>query len=508
MKSVNTHHESVTTFTHNEACSFFLKNESYSRLDMPHYINFTNLLTNINNYMKDKNLLSCANGAGDFTDVNYVIFDNKDGKYAWRPMEIINPLLYVSLVRYITEEGNWKIIISKLREFSENEKIICISLPLHSTSNRKDKAAQILNWWQEIEQRSIELSLQYEFIVKTDLTDCYSSIYTHSIAWALHTKEIAKEHRRDRKLLGNEIDNYLRLMHHNQTNGIPQGSVLMDFIAEILLGYADLELSRRIQTKRIEDYCILRYRDDYRIFINNPQDGDEILKILTEIMLDLGLKLNPSKTSMSADVIIDSIKSDKLNWTFRTQSNDDLQKHLLIIYDHAYKHANTGSIINALTEYNDLLTTHKLKSVKNNVLPLIAIVVDIAYKNPRTYPVCFAIVSKLIALISGLTEKEEIINKIKQKFSRIPNTGHMQIWLQRISYPLTKNIEFDEKICKLIDGHKVSLWNTDWISAKVLKQLMATNIIDKEALAVLNPVIPRKEIELFKRKWTWGNYSQ
>lgn len=56
-------------------------------------------------------------------------------------------------------------------------------------------------------------------------------------------------------------------------NGIPQGSVLMDFIVEMVLGYADAALickiknyNRKEERYKIEDYQILRYRDDYRIF--------------------------------------------------------------------------------------------------------------------------------------------------------------------------------------------------------------------------------------------------
>ena len=44
----------------------------------------------------------------------------------------------------------------------------------------------------------------------------------------------------------------------------------MDFIAEMVLGFADTELSVRIDSEKIKDFRILRYRDDYRIFVNNP----------------------------------------------------------------------------------------------------------------------------------------------------------------------------------------------------------------------------------------------
>ena len=164
------------------------------------------------------------------------------------------------------QQSPWYLIINRFNEFRENEKIRCLSLPVKSLSEKTDKEEQVFHWWHEVEQRSIELSLDYQYMLETDLTDCYSSIYTHSIAWALHSKEIAKEKRNDKGLIGNIIDSHIQNMSYGQTNGIPQGSVLMDFIAEMVLGFADLELSKLIKLENIEDYSILRYRDDYRIF--------------------------------------------------------------------------------------------------------------------------------------------------------------------------------------------------------------------------------------------------
>lgn len=144
-------------------------------------------------------------------------------------------------------------------------------------------------------------------------------------------------------------------MRHGQTNGIPQGSVLMDFIAEIVLGYADLELSEKIQLAGITEYFILRYRDDYRIFVNNPRDGEQIVKLLTEVTISLGLKLNPSKTKVNDDVVRASIKADKIAWFSRKKSEKSLQKHLLIIHNHALQFPNAGSLAVALQDYYNRL---------------------------------------------------------------------------------------------------------------------------------------------------------
>jgi len=247
-------------------------------------------------------------------------------------------------------------------------------------------------------------------------------------------------------------------MSNGQTNGIPQGSVLMDFLAEMVLGFADLELSDKISKSKIDDYFIIRYRDDYRIFVNNPQDGERIFKILTEIMIDLGLKLNAAKTKSSSGVIRASIKPEKLAWVFRKNLEKSAQKNLFIIHDHACNHPNSGSLVVALDHFFKRICNQKKLP---EPIPLIAIVADIAFKNSRTHAICAAILSKLTNLLGERSIKIEVSEKIKNRFDRIPNTGHIQIWIQRITYPISKEIKFKERICKLVSEEEIDLWNCD-----------------------------------------------
>ena len=488
---------SILELTEEQARKLLLKEESYCSVDLPPYIVFTDLLNAVDVQLDGKNLSDFrSSNPRDFDDVNYKILNNKDGMYAWRPFSLIHPALYVSLVHQITEDKHWNDICMRFKDFSRNDKIQCLSLPVVSLGEEKDKAEQVSHWWHEVEQKSIEIALDYEYIIKTDITDCYSSIYTHSIAWAVHTKATAKAKRLDQTLIGNIIDNHIQDMCHGQTNGIPQGSALMDFVAELVLGYADLELSKKING--IEDYKILRYRDDYRIFVNNPQVGEKITKSLTEVMIDLGLKLNPSKTTLSNTVIRASIKDDKLSWMSRKQTEKSLQKHLLIIHDHSIQFPNSGSLVVALGNYQKRISRPQKY---DQPLPLISIVVDIAYRNPRTYSICSAIISKLVSFLEREEEKQAVIKKIKKRFSQIPNTGHMQIWLQRVALPFAENIAFDESICRLIAGESVSIWNNHWISSKDLKKIInAEQIVDRDQIRKIEPIIPAEEIELFISK--------
>ena len=135
--------------------------------------------------------------------------------------------------------------------------ISCVSLPVQKT-DKTQQAAQIINWWDKFEQESIKKSLEYTLLFSTDITDCYGSIYTHTISWALHSKSFIKQakNRSDKSLIGNYIDKAIMDMSNGQTNSIPQGSVLMDFIAEILLAYADFKLAKKLNKAKIQDYHI------------------------------------------------------------------------------------------------------------------------------------------------------------------------------------------------------------------------------------------------------------
>ena len=498
---------SILDLAHNEVRNFLLKPESYFSLDLPPYIVFDDLINGVDQILSGKRLTDLRNSSPrDYDSVNYTILHNKDGKYSWRPFQLIHPALYISLVNEVTHVDNWRLISESFRKFACNNKLNCMSLPIESISAQKDRAEQVTHWWQEIEQRSIELSLDYEYLIQTDITDCYGAIYTHSIAWALHTKPTAKrkENRKDNKLIGNLIDFHIQDMRSGQTNGIPQGSVLMDFIAEMVLGFADQDLSERLENAGIiNDYHILRYRDDYRIFVNSPQIGERIVKLITETTTDLGLKLNTVKTKASNDVISASVKADKLAWIARKQIDPRFQKHLLIINDHAINFPNSGSLAVALNDFQKRIS--RVKRLSENPIPLIGIVVNIAFRNPRTYPVCAAILSKLLSFIDSIKERIEIVERIKKKFALIPNTGHMQIWLQRVTFPLDRSVVYDEPICKLVTGSASALWNNDWISSNELKAAVdATKLIDETILEELSQVIPTQEVELFLYRDFYG----
>src|SRR5262245_10818385 len=196
----------VLQMTASQARAFLLKAECYCNVDLPVYFTFGRLLAAVSKEVMGKSLAGMSSKPREHENVNYSMLSNKDGRHAWRPLQLMHPALYVSLVDQLTTSANWTLIRKRFGEFQKASHIQCLSIPIQEATGGKDKAAQILNWWQGIEQRSLELALDYNHSFHADITDCYSAIYTHSIAWAVHTKPVAKSNKNDRSMIGNVID--------------------------------------------------------------------------------------------------------------------------------------------------------------------------------------------------------------------------------------------------------------------------------------------------------------
>ena len=89
----------------------------------------------------------------------------------------------------------------------------------------------------------IRVALGYQYRLKVDIANCYNSIYTHSITWAICGKENAKTYMRtkqppslkDNYRLGDALDLFTRLQKNNETNGIVVGPYTSRIFSEIIL---------------------------------------------------------------------------------------------------------------------------------------------------------------------------------------------------------------------------------------------------------------------------------
>ena len=521
-----------------DARRHLLTSSSYCSIPLPTYFDFNHILKKVSDYLDTENsrLSNKTNSGSEKKNTvrkvespNHIIYANKDGQYAWRPLTLINPVLYVKLVHTLTEEANWQAIGKRFHVLRKDPRVECFSIPQIPSDGHSEVEAAIENYVNHFEQRSIELSAKYEYMASTDITDCYGSIYTHTVAWALHEKDKAKAKRRDDALIGNQIDAILQDMNHGQTNGIPQGNTASDLIAELILAYGDDLLLERFTTKKSNDanpdpndtdpdpndtdpdpndtdpdWKILRYRDDFRIFAHSKEQAHNLLHELTTVLQGLNMRLNADKTHISSDVLTRSIKQDKAALISSnippSLHQQGIRNQLISIRQFALEYPNSGSLKRLLGDFRRHVEVTKEKDRSYSALAAYPIVLDIALRNPSTYPFCMSIIS---VFLSDMTpeERTESIETIETRMRSTPNIGILELWLQRLCSPrAAPSREYSETLCKHCpsrDSHN-SLWDTSWLSDDLRRIVAETPIVDPLKYYSLQEIIDRSETSLFE----------
>lgn len=495
----------LVDLSNTDARDFFLKGSSYFSSDLPPYLSFEPLILEVATKMNRAYYPDLQDPTNNicpqhFDDVNYLLLSNKDGRFDWRPMELIHPLIYVSLVNLTCKDENWHLITDRWSSF-QGGTVDCCSCPVSSENDEKDKAAQVTNWWNQVEQQSLMYSLEFSHVLHTDVTNCYGSLYTHSIAWAIHGFDESKKHKFDKSYLGNLIDAYIRAGRCGQTNGISQGSVLMDFIAEIVLGFVDSLINEELAGQT--DFRILRYRDDYRIFANNDETCERILKVISEKLLFVGMKLSNSKTNLCRNVVEGAIKPDKLAGIslhdLVSGQTLTLQKKLLRLHSFGQHFPNSGTLRRLISELQSDIYDN-LSEVPQDLGVQVAIATDIGFDSPSTFPAIAGILSRLISLAPP-QEKVQLWDKVTRKMARVPNNGYLDVWLQRVIEPKDVGLKSNsnEPICKIVNHEPADLWNNQWIcdsnlaNSLDLSKIVVGSVYDTPE--VMNPA----EIELYRR---------
>lgn len=543
---MNKHIQNILTLNHEEVMDFFMKSEQYHGFELPEYFVFDKLLQSVRDSVGDTLYEDCLQGGispEQLSGVNLDILLNKDGRYAVRPIVLANPFLYYFLVREICNEQSWTIVKELFEKFNVPHITSC-ALPVIPTEKEAfHKSTTIINWWSSIEQRSIELSLEYRYMFVSDITNCYGSINPQAFDWAFDLKGTHFEKRCSLPISKN-IRKYLRALQQGRNVGIPQGSAIFDFVGEIILGYSDLLLHEAIQRERITaQYEILRYRDDYRIFCNDKDVLEKISYILQHVLESLNFRMNSRKTMISESVVTDSIKPDKLAYIYNTPifnkkgcDFDSFEKHLLYILMFARKYPNSGSIKTLLSdidkrvedwlkpETNDIKTkTENWEDVdledntpteKNvfsemkvykpskhlpggSVRAMAAVCTQIALENVDSAHYALRVLSRMVDSLKDEKEKWDIIDKVYSKLCNQSNSTYNQLWLQNITYQKDKKngvSPYTLRLCQLVAGRQAEpLWNNEWLKPEQLTYIPYDNIVDGETLKKVTPVITFRE---------------
>jgi len=545
--------KTILELTGKQVLDFLMDHKQFCSFELPEYFSFQEVLNYVRNTIGEKSFDECLASnkrPEQFSDTCLNILCNKDGKYGIRPLTLPNPYIYYFLAREISANNNWKRITNCFNRFQVPH-FSCGSIPVIPEEKEIfNKSTVILNWWNKMEQRSLELSLEYRYMFVTDITNCYGSINPQTIDWALTMKDTQHKTNANHNLAKN-IMSLLKDMQEGRNIGIPQGGTIFDLIAEIILGYADILLYDKLEKKGITEYEILRYRDDYRVFCDDRGMLEEISYTLQEVLESLNFRMNDKKTMVSQNPITDCIKSDKLWYIKNTPifnkkgcDFDGFQKHLLYILMFGREFPNCGQLKNLLNDlekrllerlkprpkkkknYKVLFTlgesvdlgldTEKTNEadtdtatyqpkLKESIRPMVAVATQIAVENMNITHYALKIISRLVDTLGKdqLQERWDIVNKVRDRLIGRPNSRYDQLWLQNITYKEDlktydddiKNgtYPYDLPLCRLAMEEDVQLWNNSWLKPKLTSDIPYSTVCDRQLLANVAPIITFRE---------------
>lgn len=141
---------------------------------------------------------------------------------------------------------------------------------------------------------TLDISFGSCFRAHADVANCFGSIYTHSLEWAIQGYEEAKSRLRDRaapKHWSTTLDAVLRNAKRKETTGLPIGPCTSSIAVEIILAKVDKKLA--------DKFRFVRYIDDYTAYCKTHIEAQEFIRELNIELSRYRLTLNLNKTKIT-----------------------------------------------------------------------------------------------------------------------------------------------------------------------------------------------------------------
>ena len=198
---------------------------------------------------------------------------------AARILSIPHPTAYANLALSIAD--NWGAILYTMQ--NKNSKVVPNFHP--------DGRIIIMDYENKVARAKemIGLSFGQRYVVHTDISSCFPSIYSHSISWALVGLEKAKRDRSPKHWF-NQIDKAVQSTKRNESHGLAVGPGTSHILAEAILARVDEEMSKK--------FSYVRYVDDYTAYCEGEEDAENFVLKLTEELAKYKLMLNTAKTKI------------------------------------------------------------------------------------------------------------------------------------------------------------------------------------------------------------------
>jgi hypothetical protein len=349
----------------------------------------------------------------------YQVIEGKSGKNRFRPTRaellnvsypkslltdrifgIIEPKIYHDIVWYLNKE--FDNIVNHL--FSQDTRFYCYSFPIPLSKNGNGELGSLRSGrmiYEFIEMAENDLvadAHHYQYLVQTDIKNFYPSIYTHSIAWALHEKEPSRNDTDLFSMLGTKLDKLFQNSNDGCTNGLAIGPAISDIVAEIILSAIDRKCSEELGN---EEFLGVRFKDDYRILCKDRNVADKLIKNIQRQMRYFNLYLNENKTTIKElpnglfrPWILEyqpfSLK-EKSSISYKT-----FETTLLAVLGIDAKYPDTGIIEKFLSELTTKDNKLKLDLTRKQIFKALSLFLLLKKRRAKSFPQILAIIELMI----------------------------------------------------------------------------------------------------------------
>lgn len=240
-----------------------------------------------------------AKGFFDYCVAQSPAFPKKPAEYIYhesirnintpRPLGIPNPAAYQQLCKYISEI--WPQLQQYFEEETKGQNYLISRTHIRKMKDSDSLFSMNYKNWKVDGTPEPDFLLGARYLVHADVSNCFPSIYTHALSWALVGKDAAKQNQGDNSHWYNKLDFYTRNVKFGETHGLLIGPHASNLLSEIIMVKIDKTLYER-------GWRYIRNIDDYTCYVPSYEYGQLFITELSEQLRAYDLTLNHKKTSI------------------------------------------------------------------------------------------------------------------------------------------------------------------------------------------------------------------
>ena len=219
---------------------------------------------------------------------NFVYFESMRETNIPRPLGIPDPIGYQQLCKALAD--NWDKIKEHFHNQTDNQKYRVSRIHIRKQHDTKELFKMNYKNWRYDGSPELNILIGSRYMVKSDISTCFPSIYTHSIPWAIATKAVAKQQTHSSEWY-NKLDTLCSNLKNGETHGLLIGPHASNLISEIILTCVDNNLISKNRK-------FIRNIDDYTCYTSSLEEAEKFITELNEALREYDLPINYKKTTI------------------------------------------------------------------------------------------------------------------------------------------------------------------------------------------------------------------